>query len=192
MKETLKKVSSQCDGVRVDMAMLLVNEVIERVWGPAMRANGYQRPPTEFWAEALPEIRKQYPNFYLMAEVYDWPNFTPKLDIQLQQLGFDATYDKTLVDDLAAQFPHLDNLRNYIAAQNNAGVLSKNVHFVENHDEPRALVHFGGEKKASATAGLVLTLPGPRLVWHGQVRYHRVLELVHRKATFSSGLCLFR
>ncbi|KAJ3271842.1 hypothetical protein HK104_004613 [Borealophlyctis nickersoniae] len=184
MVANLKKAAGLCDGLRNDMAMLLVNDVIERVWGPILRANGYTRPTQEFWSEAFPAIRSVNPTFFMMAEVYDWTDFTPRLDRRLQDLGFDATYDKKLYDDLGVQYTHLDNLRAYIKGLNQDGVLRKSVHFTENHDEESAVKHFYNAKRANTAAVLSLTLPGPRLMWYGQWegKQNRLIVQLRRRA----------
>jgi glycosidase len=81
----LLKIAGQCDGVRCDMAMLVLPEVFERTWG--------RRAPL-FWPNATRRVRKQVPHFRLMAEVY-WD-----LEWAMLQQGFDYAYDKRLYDRL--------------------------------------------------------------------------------------------
>jgi glycosidase len=85
MTEELRKIAPLCDGVRCDMAMLILPDVFERTWG--IRAE-------PFWPRAIKTVRREYPGFLLMAEVY-WD-----LEWTLQQQGFDYTYDKRLYDRL--------------------------------------------------------------------------------------------
>ena len=85
MIATLVKIAGQCDGVRCDMAMLVLPDVFERTWG--VRAE-------PFWPRAIARVREHAPGFYFMAEVY-WD-----LEWTLQQQGFDYTYDKRLYDRL--------------------------------------------------------------------------------------------
>jgi glycosidase len=80
----LQKIASQCDGVRCDMAMLALNDVIEKVWGDLHWAKGVTRPATEFWREAIRTVKEQYPDFIFIAETY-WD-----LEAKLQELGFDG------------------------------------------------------------------------------------------------------
>jgi len=47
--ETLLDIASQCDGVRCDMAMLLLNSVFERTWG----SRAGSTPPTEYWVDVI-------------------------------------------------------------------------------------------------------------------------------------------
>jgi Alpha amylase, catalytic domain len=81
----LVKISGQCDGVRCDMAMLVLPDVFERTWN--IRAQ-------PFWPDATRRVREHAPGFTFMAEVY-WD-----LEWTLQQQGFDYTYDKRLYDRL--------------------------------------------------------------------------------------------
>ena len=81
----LMKIAGQCDGVRCDMAMLVLPEVFERTWGTR---------PQPFWPTAIQRVREQFPGFRFMAEVY-WD-----LEWTLQQQGFDYAYDKRLYDRL--------------------------------------------------------------------------------------------
>ena len=81
----LRKIAGQCDGLRCDMAMLVLPDVFERTWGVASQP---------FWPKATRGAREQVPGFCFMAEVY-WD-----LEWTLQQQGFDYTYDKRLYDRL--------------------------------------------------------------------------------------------
>jgi hypothetical protein len=85
MNAELLRISGQCDGVRCDMAMLILPDVFQRTWG--MR-------PEPFWPLATRNVRAQFPDFCFMAEVY-WD-----LEWTLQQQGFDYAYDKRLYDRL--------------------------------------------------------------------------------------------
>src|SRR5499426_1401260 len=75
----LLRIAGQCDGVRCDMAMLILPDVFERTWG--IRSE-------PFWPKATHRVRKQVSDFRFVAEVY-WD-----LEWTLQQQGFDYTYDK--------------------------------------------------------------------------------------------------
>src|SRR5262245_17496816 len=87
---TVSAIAEQCDGIRCDMAMLLLNAIFERTWG----RRGGRRPEQEYWTELIPAVRKSHPDFLLMAEAY-WDS-----EWELQQLGFDYCYDKRLYDRL--------------------------------------------------------------------------------------------
>uniref|UniRef100_A0A7S0BM75 Glycosyl hydrolase family 13 catalytic domain-containing protein n=1 Tax=Rhodosorus marinus TaxID=101924 RepID=A0A7S0BM75_9RHOD len=159
MTEVLVKLAASCDGLRVDMAMLILNKCHNQCWGPVLAANGWSTPQDEFWRNAIKAMRQTHPDMILMAEVY-WG-----LDSELIELGFDATYDKALYDTTLSR--HLDNLRGYIGSKSEA-FLAHSTHFVENHDEPRAVAEFGGKMNANCAAALQFALPGIRLQFHGQ------------------------
>jgi len=151
--KTLTKIAKICDGIRCDMAMLLKNSVFQKTWGL------YAGKPLEkeFWVEIISEIKKIYPKFFFIAEVY-W-----NLEWELIQHGFDFCYDKRLYDRL------LHKSVREIKEHLHAGIEYQNhlVRFIENHDEPRAFTSFGLEKSLAA-AMIVLTLPGSKLVHYGQ------------------------
>ena len=90
--EQLQSVAMLCDGVRCDMAMLLLNEVFAKTWEKFPCPT--TEPRREFWADAIPVIKKSQPDFLFLGEVY-WD-----LEARLQSLGFDYTYDKRLYDYL--------------------------------------------------------------------------------------------
>src|SRR5574337_697729 len=85
MRAELSNIAGRCDGVRCDMAMLVLPEVFRRTWGIAAEP---------FWPPAILGVRQQHPGFLFLAEVY-WD-----LEWTLQQQGFDCTYDKQLYDRL--------------------------------------------------------------------------------------------
>jgi hypothetical protein len=147
----LRNIAQQCDGIRCDMAMLMVNRVFAQTWN---QPNG---PESEFWQELIPLVKQEYPNFVFMAEVY-W-----EMEAELQALGFDYTYDKRLYDRLL----HESNaaIRDHLLAA--TSYQRRMVRFVENHDEARAAAYFNLERSLAA-ATLTATLPGARLIHEGQ------------------------
>ena len=119
MISELVKIAGQCDGVRCDMAMLVLPDVFERTWG--------RRAPL-FWPDATRRVRERVPGFCFMAEVY-WD-----LEWTMQQQGFDYAYDKRLYDRL--RDGHALPVRQHLhAGLDYQGELAR---FMENHDEPRA------------------------------------------------------
>lgn len=154
MTQTLLRLATMCDGVRCDMAMLIVPEVFERTWRISM-------PP--FWPEAIARVHGKSPDFLFMAEVY-WD-----YEWELQQQGFDATYDKRLYDRLREQ--HTGAVRDHFRA--GLDFQDKLVRFLENHDEPRAAVAFAPEVHEAA-AVLTFFSPGLRLFHQGQFEGRRL------------------
>ena len=148
MLTELKKIAAQCDGVRCDMAMLILPEVFERTWS---------RRPEPFWPRAIHEVRERHPGFCFMAEVY-WD-----LEWTLQRQGFDYTYDKRLYDRLREG--HARPVREHFhAGLDYQDRLSR---FLENHDEPRAAATFSREIHEAA-AIITFLSPGLRFFHQGQ------------------------
>ena len=148
MRDVLMQIAAQCDGVRCDMAMLLLPEVFERTWGIAAEP---------FWPAAIAQVRQLYPEFCFMAEVY-WD-----LEWTLQQQGFTYTYDKRLYDRLrdGAARPVREHFLAGLDYQN------KLARFLENHDEPRAAATFCSDRHKAA-AVLTFVSPGLRFFHQGQ------------------------
>ena len=66
LADTLSAVSACCDGVRADMAMLLIGNVFEGTWG----ARAGARPAVEFWSEVAGRVKATRPGFLFLAEAY--------------------------------------------------------------------------------------------------------------------------
>jgi hypothetical protein len=145
----LSKVSGQCDGVRCDMAMLVLPEVFERTWGLSSEP---------FWSKATHLVREKSAGFLFMAEVY-WD-----LEWTLQQQGFDYTYDKRLYDRLHEG--HARPVREHLHAA--PEYQDKMARFLENHDEPRAAITFPtGQHEAAAV--ITFLSPGLRFFQQGEL-----------------------
>ncbi len=144
----LLKIAGQCDGVRCDMAMLVLPDIFERTWGV---------PARPFWPEATRRVREQAPEFRFMAEVY-WD-----LEWTLQQQGFDYTYDKRLYDRL--RDGHARPVREHLLA--GLDYQDKLARFLENHDEPRAAAAFAPDVHRAA-AVITFLSPGLRFFQEGQ------------------------
>jgi len=149
----LLKIAGQCDGVRCDMAMLVLPEVFERTWGI---------PSQPFWPQATRRVREQFPEFTLMAEVY-WD-----MEWTLQQQGFDYAYDKRLYDRLREK--HAKPVRERFHAD--LDYQNKLARFLENHDEPRAAAAFALDVHQAA-AVITFLSPGLRFFHQGQFEGRR-------------------
>ena len=148
-------IATQCDGVRCDMAMLMMNPIFERTW--AGREPG--RPRTEYWADIIARrSSSHFPDFLFMAEAY-WDR-----EWELQQQGFDFCYDKRLYDRL--EHDNAETVRLHLCAD--LPYQEKLVRFIENHDEPRAAATFSAGKERAAV--MCRTLPGATAVPRGSVR----------------------
>jgi len=157
--EELRKIAEHCDGVRCDMAMLMLNDIFSRNWEWAKNQMSFEPIKTEFWKE----VKNAVQDLVLIAEAY-WDT-----EWELQQLGFDYVYDKRLYD-LLRNSPAYDvnlHLRAEISYQ------SKLVRFIENHDEPRSAEVFD-RGRLTSSAVLLSTLPGMKLYHHGQLMGRRI------------------
>jgi hypothetical protein len=151
LRRTLLDIAEQADGVRCDMAMLLLDDVFGATWGERAGAP----LPEPLWVEVLEDVRVAHPGFVVVAEAY-WGR-EPDLLAQ----GFDACYDKVLYDRLvgASASEVLAHVRGL--ASDNAST----VRFLENHDEPRAAATVPPPERELAASVALATLPGLTL-WH--------------------------
>ncbi len=158
MTENLFKISSLCDAVRCDVAMLILKSVFNTTWsnlGGAMTK--------EFWADAIKAVKRLHPDFLFLAESY-WNK-----ECELQQQGFDFTYDKPFYDFLCSAPVNVEKLSGHMTAQWD---YQKHLcRFIENHDEPRAAKEIGLNNNAAAM--VMLTAPGMHLIHQDQMDGYR-------------------
>jgi glycosidase len=158
MTHNLLHISDLCDGVRCDVAMLILKEVFNTTWG-----NLSGQMTEEFWPAAIQAVRSRYPDFLFLAESY-WNK-----EWDLQQMGFDYTYDKPFYDYLGSSPVNTGKLRGHLLADWN---YQKHLcRFIENHDEPRAASRFGPNNAVAAM--VMLAAPGMHLVYEGQMEGYR-------------------
>jgi hypothetical protein len=155
----LADIASQCDGIRCDMAMLMINRVFSGTWGHRAGAE----PEREFWPDVIGALRAEHASTVLIAEAY-WD-----MESELQNQGFDFCYDKRLYDRIVAQ--DIRGVREHLRAD--LGYQSKLLRFLENHDEPRAASFFPPEVHRAA-AVITFLVPGYRLLHEGQCNGRRI------------------
>ena len=155
----LLSVAGKCDGIRCDMAMLLLPEVFQRTWGIW---------PEPFWPKATATVRTRYPGFKFLGEVY-WD-----LEWTLQQQGFDYCYDKRLYDRLRAG--NARSTREHLRADRT--YQDRLARFLENHDEPRAAHEFLLPQHCAA-AIITFLSPGLRFFHQGQFEGARARVPAH-------------
>jgi alpha amylase-like protein len=151
---TLADLASMCDGVRCDMAMLVMNDVFHTTWGRRAGAP----PARDFWPEVMGVVRARAPAFAFIAEAY-WDR-----EGALLEQGFDYCYDKQLYDQVRHGDPR--TVRAHLRAER--AYQDRLVRFVENHDEARAAAVFG-PARSRAAAALVTAVPGATLLHQGQL-----------------------
>jgi glycosidase len=158
---TLQYIASISDGVRCDMAMLVLNTIFKETWGDRVG----DIPTDEYWPRIINAVRDVSPDFLFLAEVY-WDRQQDLLD-----QGFDLCYDKDLYDHLLRGSVHVikKHLEKTLSYQNHL------LRFLENHDEERAAKEFPLDKHI-ATAVITATLPGAHLYYDGE-REGRVVRV---------------
>jgi len=158
MISELVTVAKRCDGVRCDMAMLILNDLFTRHWARFPFSHAVSEK--EFWTEAIAAVWREDPEFLMISESY-WG-----LESCLQTLGFDFTYDKVLCDELVYHDPSA--VIRHLYEECSPTFVESSVHFIENHDERRAATLFvPAEHRAAAL--LIMGLPGLRLLHEGQL-----------------------
>lgn len=156
MRGTLREIAAHCDGVRCDMAMLVLNDVFDGTWRRLLR-DAWPRPADEFW----PAAKAAVPSLTFLAEAY-WG-----LEERLLDLGFDYVYGKELLDAL-----HTHDGAHRIRRTLTSGRHDRFARFIENHDEPRSTATLGSHLPAAAA--ILATAPGMRFFYDGQFEGRRV------------------
>lgn len=151
---TISEIAKQCDGIRCDMAMLMLNNIFERTW----KDHAGDMPSEDYWMTVIAAVKVKQPEFKFIAEAY-WD-----LEWVLQQQGFDFCYDKKLYDRM--EYNDAETVRQHLLAD--LAYQNKMIRFIENHDEPRAAAIFP-DGKSQAAALAILTLPGAKLLHEGQI-----------------------
>jgi hypothetical protein len=160
---TLGEIAGMCDGVRCDMAMLVLSEVFAATWDTVAPFDGL-KAEGEFWEEAIVAVKKRHPGFLFAAEAY-WGK-----EWELQQLGFHYTYDKTLYDRLLHEGPVA--VGEHLKAD--AEYQRRLLRFIENHDEPRAAACMPSVAWHCSAALIAGAAPGMVLIHEGQMEGKKV------------------
>jgi hypothetical protein len=154
MSKELDRIANLCDGVRCDMAMLILPDVSQRTWGS---------PALPFWKQNIERIKEKNPDFCFLAEVY-WDR-----EWDLQQLGFDYCYDKRLYDRVLHEAA--EPVRLHLLAE--LEYQNRLARFLENHDEKRACETMSNDRHRAA-AMITYLSPGMKFFHEGQLEGRRV------------------
>ena len=117
------RISGQCDGVRCDMAMLVLPEVFERTWG---------RRAQPFWPDAIKAVREKIPAFASWQKstgIWSGPCSSRGLIMHMindSMTGLCEGHARAVREHFYAGTDYQDKL----------------ARFLENHDEPRAASTF--------------------------------------------------
>lgn len=155
--ENLKKIAKYCDGIRCDVAWLILNEIFKRCFKTINNdING------EFWSFVISEIKKLYPNIIFIAEVFGkkW------ISDYLLKCGFNYVYDISPFDSL-----NKNNINEFIERITTLddNYLFHSLHYTENHDLITVIENFeGNAKKANLATAIISFLPGIKMYNFGQ------------------------
>ena len=126
MADLVVSLTDRCDGLRCDMAMLVLDDVFRRTWGSRATGGGSPDSGRGFWPTVIARVKASRPDFAMWAEAY-WD-----LEPVLLEQGFDACYDKRLYDRII-HHASVSEIRAHLAAP--VDQQQRMVRFVENHDE---------------------------------------------------------
>ena len=157
--DNLKKVASLCDGIRCDVAQILINDNFGSNWEEELKSWGWTKPEKEFWDIAIKEVKNEFPNTIFLSESYG--------DVykELIKEGFDYCYDKDLLDKFVKE--DIKVIKEYIEGNKNYN--DHLCHFLENHDHNRAMELFKEDANKAKTVGIaVYTVPGMRFFFQDQ------------------------
>ena len=104
MAETLSALSHYCNGLRCDMAMLILRDVFMETWGSHLDGKDDMK---EFWSFAIDQLKNTGTGCKLLAEAYWGKEGT------LLEHGFDYVYDKHLYDLM--NNGNIEKIREYIS-----------------------------------------------------------------------------
>ena len=120
-----------------------------------VRCDMAEMVPVEFWRWAIAEVRRQYPDYLFIGEVYN-----PALYRQHVEAGFTYLYDKVGMYDTLRDITAGGSATRITSAwQSTDDIANHMLYFLENHDEQRiASQFFAGDAFKAVPAFVVSTL----------------------------------
>ena len=120
-----------------------------------VRCDMAEMVPVEFWRWAIAEVRRQYPDYLFIGEVYN-----PALYRQYVEAGFTYLYDKVGMYDTLRDITAGGSATRITSAwQSTDDIANHMLYFLENHDEQRiASQFFAGDAFKAVPAFVVSTL----------------------------------
>ena len=110
---------------------------IEETGIDGFRLDTVRHVPDEFWQRFISEIKEDYPNFYLLGEVW---NHNARVLKVFQNLGMDGITNYSIHKGLNEQFTVHGNMKDFSKLIRDESVFSNpslNSIFIDNHDNPR-------------------------------------------------------
>ena len=120
-----------------------------------VRCDMAEMVPVDFWRWVIPEVRRQYPDYLFIGEVYN-----PALYRQYVEAGFTYLYDKVGMYDTLRDITAGGSATRITGAwQSTDDIADHMLYFLENHDEQRiASDFFAGDAFKAIPALVVSTL----------------------------------
>ena len=120
-----------------------------------VRCDMAEMVPVEFWRWAIAEVRRQFPDYLFIGEVYN-----PALYRQYVEAGFTYLYDKVGMYDTLRDITAGGSATRITSAwQSTDDIANHMLYFLENHDEQRiASQFFAGDAFKAVPAFVVSTL----------------------------------
>ena len=145
--ETISEIAEQCDGIRCDMAMLVLNDIFERTWGARAGAKTGRRllddgdPGDQRQASGVQVHRRG-----VLGSGVGTAAAGIRLLLRQETLRPDGTRAAESVrQHLLADLPYQEGM----------------VRFIENHDEPRAATAFPGRQRVARRPWRFSRSPAP-------------------------------
>lgn len=134
-----------------------------------MRLDTVRHVPKTFWNEFANAIKTEYPNFYLLGEV--WSDNPTYLE-QYHQLGIDGMTDYPLfkgIRNAFTRFGKADTLINAIEKRKIYSNPDINGIFIDNHDNKRLITYAGdkGPEYLKQALTFIMTYPSIPIIYYG-------------------------
>lgn len=174
----LVRLAQQFSLLRLDAAMLLTNQHIQRLWHPARgershiptratfrrsKAEFARQFPREFWREAVQVLRVEAPDTLLLAEAY-WMlenYFAHSLGLhRVYNIQFMRSLGPGKNEEFRATLTELMDF--------DPRLLNRRANFLSNPDEESTAYAFGTAERYFCLCTLLATLPGLPIFAHGQ------------------------
>lgn len=134
-----------------------------------MRLDTVRHVPKTFWNEFSNAIKTEYPNFYLLGEV--WNDNATYLE-QYHQLGIDGMTDYPLFKGIRNAFTRFGKTESLVNAIEKRDIYSNpeiNGIFLDNHDNKRLITYAGenGSLYLKQALTFIMTYPSIPIIYYG-------------------------
>jgi alpha-amylase len=151
-------------GFRLDAAMHIFTDysVADKWNGDILEKN------IEWWQEFKSEIKKDYPNFYLIGEVW---TATPKLE-RYYQTGIDSMFNFDHAPRAQGQLSATASMSSGFAShqRNIRGFQEQAIesYFLSNHDKPRLASSLSNQNWLKMLGAMTVLAPGNSFIYYGE------------------------